>query len=318
MALTSAKSKRTKRSFKSLGAYSNLKQLIALKTPAKNIRLVKNRKAFKHLTGPYNSTSRGRGMEFEDIRQYQAGDDIRLIDWRVTARLGQTHTKQFREEKEIPVLLLLDLRHNMFFGSKTCMKSVLACDLFALLAWSALANGDRVGGFIFNDDTDVEFRPKQQRKTVLQLLDKACMFNQALKLKKHTKRPLHDVLLQTKRLIKPGFQVFLISDCHDLDEQALKLLHNISEHSELVMFHIYDALEKSLPAMGDIRIFNGQDEHQLPSSSTQWRKQYQNEFDEFCASMQKKLGPLNVPFISVATDDEPLDVLKQYFKAQAS
>src|SRR6056300_461999 len=149
------------------GAYATLEDLIALRFPAQQLRLARRKKALSALTGPNKSNFRGRGIDFEEVRSYQPGDDIRTIDWRVTARTGSAHTKLFREERERPVLVVVDQRSSMFFGSSHCFKSVLAAQLASLIAWSALDAGDRVGGLVFNGEEHREIRPRRSRKNVL-------------------------------------------------------------------------------------------------------------------------------------------------------
>ena len=127
------------------GAYISQAELINARFAAKDIKLHQRRKALSLLAGPNKTNFRGRGLDFEEVRAYQAGDDIRTIDWRVTARTGKAYTKLFQEERERPVLIVSDQRQPMFFGSQHCFKSVSACYLSALLAWSGLNNGDRVG-----------------------------------------------------------------------------------------------------------------------------------------------------------------------------
>src|SRR5690606_21478103 len=119
-------------------------------------------------------------LEFEEVRAYQAGDDIRSIDWRVTARSGRPYTKLFREERERPLLLAVDQRQAMFFGSRTCFKSALAAYLGALIAWAALAGGDRIGGVVFGNDARAELRPRHTRATAMAWLQHLHDFNHRL------------------------------------------------------------------------------------------------------------------------------------------
>ena len=139
--------------------------LIGLHREAKNIPLFSNSLNAQR-AGSHLSSFRGRGMEYHESRPYQAGDDIRAIDWRVTARSGRTHTKVYREERERPVLLWVDLCRSMFFGTRNCFKSVLASKLAALLAWSSVQHGDRLGGLIFSERDHVEFRPRSGKASV--------------------------------------------------------------------------------------------------------------------------------------------------------
>ena len=151
------------------GAYCDLSQLIQQRHSGQQLNLLQRKRALSLLSGPNKSNFRGRGIDFEEVRSYQPGDDIRTIDWRVTARTGNPHTKIFREERERPVLVVTDLGNNMFFGSRRCLKSVLACNVSALLCWAALNQGDRVGGLVFNELGHREIRPKRSQA--------ACMKN---------------------------------------------------------------------------------------------------------------------------------------------
>ena len=165
------------------GAHVELDDLIAMRFPARQLRLARRNRALSALAGPNKSNFRGRGIEFEEVRNYQPGDDIRSIDWRVTARTGSAHTKLFQEERERPVLVAVDQRSNMFFGSSHCFKSVLAAQLAGLLAWSALDAGDRVGGLVFNGATHRELRPRRSRKAVLALRAGIAEYNLALRVR---------------------------------------------------------------------------------------------------------------------------------------
>ena len=143
--------------------------LIGLNRDARSLPLISN-SVKAQLAGGHLSAFRGRGMEYHESRPYQPGDDIRAIDWRVTARSGRTHTKVYREERERPVLLWLDLTRSMFFGTQTCFKSVLASKLAALLAWSSVQHGDRLGYLFFSEQQHVEIRPARGKHTALQFI----------------------------------------------------------------------------------------------------------------------------------------------------
>ena len=147
--------------------------LIKSYSAAKNLPL--NSNGIKaRLSGNYLSAFKGRGMEFDEARPYQPGDDIRSIDWRVTARTGKTHTKLYREERERPVLLWVDYRRSMFFGTQNYFKSVLAAKTAALLAWSAAQHGDRLGGLIFSENIHQELRPQRGKAGTLHFIKKLC------------------------------------------------------------------------------------------------------------------------------------------------
>ena len=202
------------------GAYAQLNDLISLRFPARQLSLARRNRALSVLAGPNKSNFRGRGIDFEEVRTYQPGDDIRTIDWRVTARTGSAHTKLFREERERPVLVVVDQRSGMFFGSSHCFKSVLAAQLASLLAWSALDAGDRVGGLVFNGTQHREVRPRRSRKTVLALLSQVAEYNDSLPLDTASApQSFADMLSNLRRIARPGSSLFLVSDFHGASQE---------------------------------------------------------------------------------------------------
>src|ERR1700754_3434539 len=152
------------------GVYIDLDGLIALEQKGRKVSFLPHQPVHSLLSGRFASRMRGRGLNFEEIRDYRSGDDIRSIDWKVTARLQKPHVRVFNEERDRPALLVVDQRLSMFFGSNHAMKSVTAAQSAAIAAWRVLGVGDRVGGVIFNDRDIVEVRPQRSRATVLQML----------------------------------------------------------------------------------------------------------------------------------------------------
>lgn len=302
---------------RSLGAYTDLAHLISYQLAARCLPLRRKNRALSHLSGPYKTSIRGRGIEFEEVRLYQAGDDIRAIDWRVTARTGKPHTKQFREEREKPVMVVIDQRQNMFFGSRQAMKSVLAADLAAYICWAAFHKGDRIGGLVFNDTTHQETRPRQQRKTVLQFLRSLADFNRVLSNHpEQKKRSLMDALKELKRLAKPGTQVFLISDFHDLSGDCSALLHDLARHCELVAIQTYDELETRMPPAGIYNATNGAEKIRFDSGDRKACTRYEQDFAEHTTHIKNLLGKFRIPLIPVSTAQDPLDTLQNYFGAE--
>ncbi|MGD8835299.1 MAG: DUF58 domain-containing protein, partial [Desulfobacteraceae bacterium] len=152
------------------GAYTNLDELIRIQFKVRDFSLLPTQPVTSVLSGRYASRLRGRGLNFEELRRYVAGDDIRTIDWKVTARTLSPHVRVYTEEKDRAVLLVVDQRINMFFGTRDKMKSVTAAQLAALGAWRALDVGDRVGAIVFNDSELIGIRPKRLHKTVMSIL----------------------------------------------------------------------------------------------------------------------------------------------------
>ncbi|MFT7457838.1 MAG: hypothetical protein ACI909_000506, partial [Planctomycetota bacterium] len=200
-------------------------------------------------SGDYQSPFKGRGMEFDESRLYQAGDDIRHIDWRVTARTGKTHSKLFREERERQVFIWLDLRAAMFFATRGMYKSVIASRLASLLAWSAIHRGDRVGGVIFSDDIHHELKPQRGKTGALRLINqmvKHPTWKESNTADKDDTAVLRSIV-RLRRVARPGSLIFMLSDFRNLDEKTESQLLLMSRHTDIVMVFIYDQLEQSLP-----------------------------------------------------------------------
>jgi uncharacterized protein (DUF58 family) len=206
------------------------------------------------MSGNYLARSKGRGMEFDEVRHYQNGDDIRAIDWRVTARTGKTHTKLFREEVERPVLIATDLSTSMLFGSRLLFKSVQAAHVAALVAWHAKSRGDRIGGVVFNQTNHTELKPRSRQQGVLHYLhslvkihaDSLHSADEKADRKKATEA-FEQNCARLRQLAKPGSLVYLITDAFNLSDEAIRHLANVSRHCELVVCMISDPLEQQLP-----------------------------------------------------------------------
>jgi len=289
------------------GAYSDLPELIRLRHGARDLKLRRQRQAFSLLVGPHQTRFRGRGIEFEEARFHQAGDDIRSIDWRVTARTGKPHTKLFREERERPVLLLVDQGLSMFFGSRTCCKSVTAAHIAALLAWAALQGNDRVGGLVCNDTDHVEVRPKRQTRTVLELLSNIHRFNRLLR-----RQPVPDAtglnraLEELRRITRPGSNLFLISDFQGFGAAGEKHLFQLSRHNDISAIQVYDPLEQQLPPAGAYSITDGRDRSLLLTGDQAMRRRFQQNFASKTALLKERLGSMGIPLLQVSTVDAPL------------
>lgn len=203
------------------------------------------------------SKIKGRGMEFDEVRHYQSGDDIRAIDWRVTARTGQTHTKLYREEKERPVFFLVDLSPSMFFGSRLLFKSVQAAHVAAALAWQAAYRGDRVGGLVFNQQQHFEVKPMGRDKGVLRFLHPLVQGHQQ-QTQPASRTASNDMinnnLQRMRHLVKTGAQVYIISDFHHLADSALRDLRAISRHNAVQAILIQDPLEQALPDVSATKV----------------------------------------------------------------
>jgi len=257
-------------------------------------------------SGEYVSRFKGRGMEFDEARIYQAGDDIRSIDWRVTARSDKTHTKIYREERERPVFISVDYRPTMTFATRGVFKSVQAAKIAALLAWSAQANGDRIGGQIFNDQGCQEIKPKGGKHAVLHFLNalvKPTYF-------KDDNMSLERVLTRLVQHTRPGSLVYVISDFRGLNAAAELHLSKLSRHCEVVLIHIYDPLESQLPTKGRFRFTDAIRDIIVDSSDTQRLTNYQQRFQQQQDHLQALSKKWRMTLLQCSTTDDPLEVIR--------
>lgn len=289
------------------GAYSELNDLIRLRYGARDIKLKNQQKAFSLLVGPYHTRFRGRGIEFEEVRGYQAGDDIRSIDWRVTARSGKPHTKLFREERERPVLILVDQGRSMFFGSRTCFKSVTAAHAAALFTWAALQHNDRVGGLVFNGHEHSELRPKRKAGNVLRFLSEVDRLNHSLNRDfVPGEKGIDEGLEELRRIARPGSNLFLISDFRNLTRTGEKNLYSLSRHNDISAIQVFDPLEKELPIKGYYSITDGEDRFMMYTGDQVLRSRYHDQFREMSETLRELLGQMGIPLLPISTMDSPI------------
>jgi len=301
------------------GAYAALNELIVSRFSARRLNLARPKRALSALAGPNKTNFRGRGIDFEEVRRYQSGDDIRTIDWRVTARTGDAHTKLFREERERPVLVVVDQRAGMFFGSRHCCKSVLAAHLASLLAWSALLAGDRVGGVVFDDGGHREVRPRRSRKTVLALLSDIERYNRALPapLQREEARQFAAMLENLRRIARPGSSLYLVSDFRGAEGQrAREQLYELAKHTEITALACADPLEMELPRDGDYVATDGRERVRLNTSDRAARRRYREQFQARREALALDLLRLGIPLLPASTADSPLGLLQTYYGDQ--
>jgi uncharacterized protein (DUF58 family) len=282
-------------SLDSNGIELSINELIQYQNKASLIDLAARKSMHGQMSGNYLSRSKGRGMEFDEVRHYQNGDDIRAIDWRVTARTGKTHTKIFREEVERPVLVATDISSSMLFGSQLLFKSVQAAHLAALVTWHAKGRGDRIGGIVFNEHKHSELKPRSRKEGVLHYLHSLVETHQhTLSLENNnpteilTSEQLHESAnkafeencARLRQLARPGSLVYLITDGNHINQETIRHLSHISRHCELVVCLVSDPLEHDLPSSKykmNVAITDGQSRQQLligdPASAKKYHQQ---------------------------------------------
>ena len=269
-------------------------------------------------SGDYQSAFKGRGMEYDESRLYQAGDDIRNIDWRVTARSGKAHTKLFREERERPVHVWVDFRSPMFFATRGKFKAVIAAELASLFAWTAQRQGDRVGGIVFSDSVHHELKPQRGKSAVLRLIKHMVEHPSwdHSNVKEDKQQGLLHSLINLRRLVKPGSMVILLSDFRGLDEQSRSHLIRMRQHNEVLMVHIYDWLEEFLPPAGHYRITDGQQELEFDTHNQKLINEHTHKFNAHKEFLLKTARSCHMNYLSCRTEDDPASVIKEGLRAR--
>jgi len=272
-------------------------------------------------TGAYVSHFRGRGMEFDESRPYQPGDDPRSIDWRVTARSTTAYTKLFREERERPVLVCVDLRSNMHFATRGCFKSVNASRAAALLAWAAHHRGDRLGGLIFGDTAHRELKPRLGRRAALRFVHQLAEHRDwpanktASKSLAGTDTKVSDPFVQAmsalRRVARPGSLIVVISDFIGFDRAAQSYLSSVARHNEVLAVFMNDPLERQLPPPGRYRIVSPEDELAIDTFAAAARRDYENEFAERSHDLEAFCHRYGVHLMPMSTDDDPVSTLQK-------
>jgi uncharacterized protein (DUF58 family) len=294
-----------------------MQDLLRLRAGAAVLQLHPRGRSLAELAGAQTGARRGRGIEFEEVRAYQAGDDVRAIDWRVTARTGKTHTRMFREERERPVLVLVDQRQGMFFGSRRTLKSVQAVHAAALLAWATLAGGDRIGGIVLGDADHHEIRPQRDRHAALELLRTCHDFNHRLGIPAAASGAPSDLgaaLASMRRVARPGTLAILISDFAGWTDAAQQQLQLLARHAEPIAIHVYDPLEEELPGRGRASVSDGSRRVTIDAQDAALRERYRAFFAGDREAVKKGFARVGAPLLPLATDTPALEMLMRYFR----
>ncbi|GKX33060.1 MAG: hypothetical protein MnENMB40S_06780 [Rhizobiaceae bacterium MnEN-MB40S] len=262
-----------------------------------------------HQFGTNHSVFRGRGMEFDESRAYQPGDDVRSIDWRVTARTGSLHTKLFHEERERPVLILLDLRSSMRFGTRRQFKSSLASGVAARLAWTGIDGGDRVGGFINAPGGVQVFPASRNRAAMLRFLKAVSEHGRIGDAGEEPESPLYVTIDRMRKASRPGTLVFVISDFADFDDRCERSLKRISLHAHVTNILIHDPLDAALPINGGQKISDGQSVTALSAIGRSGQKKHADSFESRRSRLKVLCSNRGMAFLDLATGDEADEAL---------
>jgi uncharacterized protein (DUF58 family) len=284
-----------------------LADLQRLKHRASGFSFLPRQPVHSILSGRHASRLRGRGLNFEELRRYFPGDDIRTIDWHVTARTRKPHVRVYTEERDRPLLLLVDQRRSMFFGSRRTMKSCVAAEAAAIASWRALRSGDRVGALVF-DDVDVdEFVPHRSERQVLQILQSIAQKNQALRADSDVPlnpHKINQVLEQASRLVPHDALVCLISDAAGADAESVRHITRIAAHNDVLSIFVSDPLETDLPDAGHLTVAEGSLRLEVDTSSQSLRERFRSDAAERLARMHDLSLQRQIPVLPLSTAED--------------
>jgi uncharacterized protein (DUF58 family) len=241
--------------------YVSLAQLMALEFKARDLSFLARQPRGSILAGNHASRLRGRGLNFDELRRYQPGDDLRHLDWRASLRTGKPVVRTFTEERDRPALIVVDQRMSMFFGSQRSFKSALGAELAALAAWMVFNAGDRVGGLVFNDQRIDSIAPLRSRKRVEALLSRIAEQNRALSAANpdaEDEDQLDKVLQRCLALAGHDHLICIVSDFAGAGERTLQLMRQLSAHNDVIALQVYDPLAMKLPNNGRLLVTQGE------------------------------------------------------------
>ncbi len=290
----------------------SLEGLIALRQSARKLDLGIKQLARAQLAGSHGSRFRGRGMDYQESRGYQPGDDIRSMDWRVTARTGRPHTKLYQEERERPVVVCVDLNPGMFFASRGALKSVVASRAAALIGWAATTQGDRIGALLFNGEHH-ELPPRGGKHGVLRLIRQLVAQGDPLANLSHLPHPqgLNGALARLRRVSRPGSLIFLISDFYGIDEETARHLMRLRQHNDIIAIQVVDALELAPPPAGRYGVSDGLQQGILDTRLAPVRQAYETFFHRHHQAVRELMRRQAIPLLQLSTEDDVSQVLQR-------
>lgn len=296
-----------------------LDELILLSADARGFSFLPRQPVHSLLAGRHASRLRGRGLDFEELRHYAQGDDVRTIDWKATARLRSPYVRVYNEERERPVLMVVDQRSPMFFGSRRAMKSVAAAEVAALGAWRTLHAGDRVGAIVFNEGEIIDLRPQRSQTAVLHILHEVARFNQALAASQALSGTvsLNQALEAASRHATHDHLVAVISDLDGADSDTQRLATRLAAHNDVLIAAIYDPLGASLQNKPGMIASTPQGAVAVPADGAfpaAFRRTFADRLDEW----RDIFHALRVPVLPISTVEPAAQQLRDLFGRRAS
>lgn len=295
------------------GAYTNLDDLIRIQFKARDFSFLPKQPVSSILSGRYASRLRGRGLNFEELRRYLPGDDIRTMDWKITARTRSPHVRVYTEEKDRSVVLIVDQRINMFFGTRNKFKSVTAAELAALGAWRAVHVGDRVGAVVFNDSDIVDVRPQRSQKTVMSVLGTVLKMNHALRADSSVEpNPgmLNRALDKALQLVSHDTLVVMVSDFFGVDEQTEKLTARMVEHNDVLALLVHDPIRLRPPAR-NLPVSDGSSQMEIGFADKKVREKIVADYADEQQHITYFLRKLSAPLLMISNEGDVVDQVRR-------
>jgi uncharacterized protein (DUF58 family) len=299
------------------GIRISLSELIEMRHRVREVQLFSRPGQRSPLVGLHHSKLRGRGVDFDQVRVYQAGDDVRSIDWRVTARTQEPHTKLFHEERERPIFILVEQSRQLFFGSGLMFKSVLAAQAAALIGWATLEHNDRIGGLVYGDHEHYEIKPRRSKQSLLQLLNRLVHVNQSLNTETLPEPDaLSMALRRAREVLRPGSLAILLCDERALTDAAEQQLSLLARHCDLLLLPVSDPLDHALPAAGLLRFEQRGARLELDTLSHDLRLAYHAQAQARIARWELLAQKLRVLLMPLSTQSEMIEQLREYLNPQ--
>jgi uncharacterized protein (DUF58 family) len=296
------------------GIYITLDDLLRLRHRAKGFSFLPKQPVHSLLAGRHASRLRGRGLEFEELRPYYEGDDVRAIDWPSTARLGSPQLRVYTEERDRPVILLVDQRLGMFFGSRRAMKSVVAAEAAALAAWRVTSLGDRIGGIVLSENGLDEIRPRARHAVIGPLFEAIVRHNRALRADDpHRSDPglLNAALVKASRLLPHDGLLTLITDAAGADAETVRLVTELTAHNDVLMVFVFDPLEAELPDIGRAVVAEAGRQIEIDSSARGLRAGFAAGFRERRAAIESFSRRRAIPVLPLSTERDTVEQFRE-------
>jgi uncharacterized protein (DUF58 family) len=300
--------------------YVDAAHLAKLEFHARGLSFVAPAPVSSVLSGAHASRLRGRGLNFEEIRAYLPGDDVRHLDWKVSLRLGKPQVRAYTEERDRPLLVVVDQRMSMFFGSRRAFKSVVAAEVAALAVWMGFAAGDRVGGVLFDDSRVVRVKPLRSRSRIKLLFGTLATMNQALHAESDARTDygqLDAALEGVLQLAGHDYLICIVSDFAGASERTRRLLRQLSAHNDVIAAMIFDPLWQRMPEHRALVVSEGRLQVELRIGEERVREPLSSLFGGRATEVAELLRSSGVPLMPISTAEPTVGQVRRLFGERA-